>query len=285
MDVHRYLERIKFDSEIRTDYGTLCELAVAHQTSVPFENLDNHFGVPIVLDVDAFFRKIVHRRRGGTCYELNFLFGTLLRRLGFQVDFLSARVFGRITDGMDFDHATMRVETEGVAYMVDVGFGDGFYKPMELRSGSTSEYCQREFRFYEYEGRCRLESCRNGEIDKGMDFDSIPRKIEEFRPMNRYHARNPMSFRSSKLVVTRATKNGRVSLINNRRTEYKRDETIECEISDEEYVETLSKDFGIEIPYKPRVKATRLVPRIWGQYNLARTRADKLWSILTRSGN
>ena len=282
MDMHRYLDRIEFDREVRIDYETLFELAANHQRSVPFENLDNHLGVPTVLDVDAIFRKIVHRRRGGTCYELNFLFGTLLRRLGFTLDFLSARVFGRNNAGMDFDHATLCVVIRGVPYLADVGFGDGFFAPMELRSGCTSEYCNHQFRIEERGGQCILESSRSGELDKGLSFELIPRRIEEFFPMNRYHARNPMSLRSRRLIVTRATENGRISLVNNRRTEYKYDETIRCEISDDDYVEILSRDFGLDIPFKPRVKATRLIPRLRGQFYIARKRAYKLWSLLTR---
>lgn len=36
-------------------------------------------------------KKIVSRRRGGFCYELNGLFAWLLQELGFQVTLLSAR--------------------------------------------------------------------------------------------------------------------------------------------------------------------------------------------------
>jgi len=46
--------------------------------AVPFENLDIHRGVPIVLSVPAFYEKIVTKRRGGYCYELNGLFAWLL---------------------------------------------------------------------------------------------------------------------------------------------------------------------------------------------------------------
>jgi len=63
-----------------------------HLLAVPFENLSIHRREPIVLSDDALFEKIVQRRRGGFCYELNGLFAALLRALGFNVTMLSAEV-------------------------------------------------------------------------------------------------------------------------------------------------------------------------------------------------
>ena len=82
----------------------------AHLLAVPFENLDIHLGRPISLDQDALFGKIVTRRRGGFCYELNGLFALLLRELGFEVTLLSAGV-ARADGGFgpEFDHLTLLV--------------------------------------------------------------------------------------------------------------------------------------------------------------------------------
>ena len=47
---------------------------------MPFENLSIHLDEPIVLEEAALVDKLVHRRRGGFCYELNGAFAALLRR-------------------------------------------------------------------------------------------------------------------------------------------------------------------------------------------------------------
>lgn len=60
---------------------------------MPFENLSIHRGEDIVLEPEALVSKLVDRRRGGFCYELNGAFATLLSALGFAVEFLAARVF------------------------------------------------------------------------------------------------------------------------------------------------------------------------------------------------
>src|SRR4029453_8294667 len=122
MNVDAYLERIGHSGSTTPTPQTLKALHRAHLLTVPFENLDIALGVPIELDLEAFFDKIVVRRRGGFCYELNGLFGWLLRELRFPVATLSARVLdgGRI--GPDFDHMLLLVRLED-RLIADVGFG------------------------------------------------------------------------------------------------------------------------------------------------------------------
>jgi N-hydroxyarylamine O-acetyltransferase len=77
------------------DAETLRSLHRAHQMSVPFENLSIHLGEPISLESGDLFGKVVTRRRGGFCYELNGLFALLLEALGMRVQRVAARVSGR----------------------------------------------------------------------------------------------------------------------------------------------------------------------------------------------
>ena len=42
-------------------------------------------GIPLSLKTEDMFNKIVSRKRGGYCFELNGLFSWLLRSLGFEV--------------------------------------------------------------------------------------------------------------------------------------------------------------------------------------------------------
>ncbi|MBM4134645.1 MAG: arylamine N-acetyltransferase [Nitrospira sp.] len=57
----------------------------AHASTVPFENLDVHLGLPISLNPSVLFKKIVHERRGGYRFELNGLFAMILEQLGYTV--------------------------------------------------------------------------------------------------------------------------------------------------------------------------------------------------------
>ena len=80
----RTSKRIGVAGELPPTLESLRRLHRAHRMRVPFENLDIHLGVPIVLDVPAFVEKVAVRSRGGFCYELNGAFASLLVSLGFR---------------------------------------------------------------------------------------------------------------------------------------------------------------------------------------------------------
>ena len=155
--VREYLERININAtDISSTVGaaesieTLTHLQKQHLLSVPFENLDIHQGVPIVLDQPAILDKIVRRRRGGFCYELNTAFAWLLRELGFDVTFLSAEV---ARPGGEFDlpfgHMALRVDIDGRSWLADVGFGECFIQP----SPSPSRPARRSAQLPSYASR------------------------------------------------------------------------------------------------------------------------------------
>jgi N-hydroxyarylamine O-acetyltransferase len=133
MDVGGYLARIGADAG-----DDLATLADRHYRAVPFENLSIHLGEPIDTRPEALFDKIVRRRRGGFCYELNGLFARLLTELGYDVALLGARVHGRDSDTAPLAHQALRVTgDDGVARLVDVGFGGFAVLAAELGTPST----------------------------------------------------------------------------------------------------------------------------------------------------
>jgi N-hydroxyarylamine O-acetyltransferase len=117
--VTEYLARIGAPFPAVPDDRTLRRLHRRHVLSVPFENLSVHLGEPVVLEAAALVAKIVERRRGGFCYELNGAFAALLTALGYEVDVLAARTFGDYGLGIPYDHMVLRVGR----WLVDVGFG------------------------------------------------------------------------------------------------------------------------------------------------------------------
>src|SRR6476620_2196832 len=114
LDAQAYLQRIHFSAALdlaapQPSSRLLGALHQAHLLLVPFENLSIHYGQPILLEERALYDKIVRRRRGGFCYELNGLFAWLLRQLGFTVTLLSARVAQADGDfSPEFDHLTLQ---------------------------------------------------------------------------------------------------------------------------------------------------------------------------------
>ncbi|MCA9902820.1 MAG: arylamine N-acetyltransferase, partial [Anaerolineae bacterium] len=90
MNSAAYLDRIGYVDSPSPNLDTLRALHVRHMHSAPFENLDIHLKRPIVLNEQHLYNKIVGRKRGGFCYELNAAFAWLLRALDFDVTYVSA---------------------------------------------------------------------------------------------------------------------------------------------------------------------------------------------------
>ena len=132
MDITRYLQRISLKEIEAANYDALLQLQSQHMLHVPFENLNVMHNIPIPLDVENYYKKIVLEQRGGFCYELNGLFNSLLKDLGFNTYFISATV--NRPDGTWAKpglHASLIVELDQ-PYLVDVGFGDSARMPLPL---------------------------------------------------------------------------------------------------------------------------------------------------------
>lgn len=130
-----YLERIGVERPASADADALHSLHLSHLRTAPFENLSIHLGEETVLAEQPVLDKIIGAWRGGFCYELNDAFAMLLGALGFEVELLSARVFGaegRL--GIPYDHLALRVQTPGGPWLADVGFGRHSHFPLRWDS-------------------------------------------------------------------------------------------------------------------------------------------------------
>src|SRR5215470_13270146 len=134
--VAAYLDRIGAGRPEVIDAAALRVLHRAHLLTVPFENLSIHLSEPISLDEDDLLDKIVTRRRGGFCYELNGAFALLLLALGAQVARVAARVYGDGGLSPPFDHLALvgRLADGSGPWLADVGFGSQSTYPLRYDS-------------------------------------------------------------------------------------------------------------------------------------------------------
>jgi N-hydroxyarylamine O-acetyltransferase len=204
--------------------------------AVPFENLDIHLGTPIVLDESSILEKIVRRRRGGFCYELNSAFRWLLTHLGFEVDLLSAEVAGADGGyGIPFDHMALSVIAGGERFLADVGFGESFTSPFPLREAIVHEERDYRYRLRREREHLLLERAPTGgePFAPQYRFTTTPRRLEEFRDGCHYHQTSPDSHFTQSVVATRALADGRVTLSRNRLVFRRGAERTELPILDE----------------------------------------------------
>jgi arylamine N-acetyltransferase len=123
MDIRAYLDRIGYDGPTDASAAALSALQEAHYTAVPYENFDILAGRPISLELPDMYKKIVVDRRGGYCFELNGLFGWLLRVLGYKVTEYFSRYLRDEPPLPMPRHRILVAEAEGKRRFVDAGVG------------------------------------------------------------------------------------------------------------------------------------------------------------------
>jgi len=254
-DVRAYLRRIGFRGATEPSAGSLRALHRAHLYTVPFENLDIHLGRPIVLEVAGLHRKIVEQRRGGFCYELNGLFGSLLRALGYEVSLLEARARMSAGDGFGppFDHLLLAVRCPGSPerWLADVGFGDSFVEPLRLEVAEDQVDATGTYRIEPGDGDLVLlrRAGPSGAWSPEHRFTTYPHELASFAAMCRYHQTSPRSPFTQRRVCSLATPAGRLTLRDDRLIVTDRGRRTERPVAGEAaFLQALRDHFGIELP-------------------------------------
>lgn len=140
MDIEKYLTRFNASSYKEISLQNLGQLQYLHLQHIPFENLDVIRKVPIYLNLDTIYNKIVNNNRGGYCYELNGLFHSMLLNLGYDAHLVSATVLRTTGEWAKADtHAAILVHLDQT-YLVDVGFGATTHRiPIPLTGKEKSD--------------------------------------------------------------------------------------------------------------------------------------------------
>jgi len=248
--VDAYLARIGKDGVVPANVSTLHALHEAHLLAVPFENLDIALGREIVLDLDRLFDKIVVRRRGGFCYELNGLFASLLRGLGFDLDMLSARVANHAGIlGPEYDHMALLVRCDGKRWLADVGFGESFRTPLDLDDPTPQRGGDPLGRAWSVRddggGLALVQHETDGASRTSYAFTLAPRAFADYAPMCVYQQTSPESHFTQRRICSRATPEGRVSLADERLIATTREGRREEPVVESDRATVLMREFGV----------------------------------------
>ncbi|SHN48090.1 arylamine N-acetyltransferase family protein [Cryptosporangium aurantiacum] len=254
-DLAAYLSRIGHTGPVAPDLPTLRALTLAHATTIPFENLDPFSGVPVRLDPDAVRAKLITDGRGGYCFEHNRLLQSALDEIGFVTGSLQARVlWGQPDDAVTSrGHKLLRVDLDGVTYLVDVGFGgQTLTAPIRLAADEEQETPHGTFRLVaDGVGGWRQQSRIKDEWRTTYRFDLTPTYPVDDEAPNWYLSTFPASHFVTGLTAARPTPDGRRLALGGRdfavhhpdgRTERRRLETVD------ELRAVLADELLIELP-------------------------------------
>lgn len=213
MDTKQYLQRINYAGILNPTFEVLSNLQLMHLMNVPFENLDIHYKTKI--DLKNLFDKIVTRKRGGFCYELNGLFYELLKEIGFTVKMISAKVYSAKTGySPEFDHMAIVASIKNDNYLVDVGFGDFAFSPIKIELGKETIDRGGIFRIEIFDENYKTVKKKNAE-EKFIPeyiFSEQERQFEEFYARCNYHQTSNQSHFTQNRICSLPTKDGRITL-------------------------------------------------------------------------
>jgi N-hydroxyarylamine O-acetyltransferase len=216
-DLDAYLERIGLNGR-----PSIAQVHRAHLTSIPFENLDPHQGLPVSLEVEDIERKLVTERRGGYCFEQNLLLKAALEALGAEVDMFLARMrllgpMARPPDargwvGTSFEpakpgvvrprsHLLLRVSENGASWHADVGFARGILEPIPFGPGPTQEQSGWSFRVVEDGSELVLQKLAGDEWADVYGFLPQPVPLIDVETSNWWTSTHPRSLFVTGLIV------------------------------------------------------------------------------------
>ncbi|MBT8447016.1 MAG: arylamine N-acetyltransferase, partial [Gammaproteobacteria bacterium] len=145
-DAGAYLRRIGLAAAPAQTIDGLIELCRAQALAIPFENFDVLINRPLELTPAGLSAKLVQRRRGGYCFELNGLLLAALRVFGFQARRRLARV--HVTGSPSGrTHQLCIVNCGGIEWLADAGFGgDGLLMPIPMEPGRIEQQAGEHYR-------------------------------------------------------------------------------------------------------------------------------------------
>lgn len=219
-----YLERIGFQKtlqDITADRATLDELTFLHQCTIPFETIDmHHCTCPPDLAVEVVFNKMVTERRGGYCFELNYLYELLLAALGYNVRPIMCRAVRGRPGRMPINHRGIIVELDTGTHFVDVGFGGPLAAGSLALVEGIEQIVQGEFYIMKKVDDNWWAIERKSQGKKDLYGDEGPARIQveielcmaavenvDFDSLNMYFARRGYLFSETNIVNLR-TKDG-----------------------------------------------------------------------------
>lgn len=246
----RFLRRIGLtDIKVEHTLEFLGRVQNACVLTIPYENLDILESIPISLDKDDIFDKIVTRHRGGYCFELNALLHNALVGMGFKVRSCFARYLRGETAIPFRRHRIVIVELDGEEYLLDIGVGQTAPRlPLKLEAGLIQTQGN-EVYFFEKNDELGWVLC---DIYKGcrrkyISFTNEAQFEVDFQPTSFWCEKHPDSPFNKAPMLAIKTEKGRMTVDGNdfKVFEGERLVSIKEGLSKDELRKIYSEYFGI----------------------------------------
>lgn len=222
VNLNAYFERIGFAGSIAPTLATLELIHALHPAAIPFENIDPVMGRPVLLDQASLEQKLLHKGRGGYCFEHNTLLMNVLRDLDYTVRSYAARMLWGHPEGgaRIISHMVLVVDIAGTDYLCDVGSSIFILTaPLKLRDGVEQQVGDDLFRLTREGERWRLDVKVDDQWRGVYQFDLVEQGEQEIAAIN--HLVETEYFTRALLYAARVDREGRRSLSGNRLSIYR----------------------------------------------------------------
>lgn len=251
--VGQYLRRINYYGSTVSNLENLIAIHRQHLLYIPYENLDLMNGIPLSLEADDLFRKIILHKRGGYCFELQGVFYYLLKSLGYQVTQYAGRFMNEPGVIQMRRHRVLVVDLEGKRYVCDVGVrSESSRCPLELTEGlvqtdGIGEYCYEKDPFY---GWVLMQKEKGKDWKPMLGFTEEVQIDDDYIMPSFYCEKHPQSTFNKFMKVSVFTTDSNLTIVGNTFKVYRGVKVVERRElkTDEEAVKVLRDSFGIEVP-------------------------------------
>jgi arylamine N-acetyltransferase len=255
LDLGGYFDRIDYRGAAEPNLQVLRDLMTAHTRSIPFENLDPLMGVPVDdLSPEALTDKLVHRRRGGYCYEQNGLMGYVLAEIGFRVRRLAGRVVWMLPPDAPLGaqtHTVLAVTFPGSqgSYLVDVGFGgQTLTSPIRFETGNAQQTTHEPYRLNDRGDGLVLQALVRGEWKPLYVFGTHTVPQVDLNVGSWYVSTHPASIFVTGLTAAVTTEDARYNLAGRNLSIHRADGSEKIRLDDAAaVVDVLGERFGIDV--------------------------------------
>lgn len=250
-DPRLYAERIGLGWPLTPDLETLDSIVLHNQLNVPFENMQCYDAREVPsMSVADIFDKVVVRRRGGYCFELNAILLAFLKDVGFD----AWPVSSCILRGRDYIppmlHRGTVVRIDGQDYYCEVGYGGpqpSFAVPLggtRTKNGETYSAMRSDGMWWVLE-----RTTSSGETERTIGFWDLPMEESYFVPYNYYCASSADSIFTKERMLNIRTVGGSIAITGRTMREHREGKVIEVSFEDPDELEAaIRSKFGIPVP-------------------------------------
>lgn len=218
--------------------------------TVPFENLDVQMGKVVSLIPEEIVDKIIERKRGGYCYEVNGLFAMALDALGVAYQFVAARPMF-YPARRPKTHMAIVTHLDGHDWLCDLGFGSyGIRAPISLtRLNCEVQQDSDYFRLIrDDDGNYLLQAICEGEWASQYEFNLSPQEWIDFMPANYLNSTHPDAVFVQKVLVVLHNPDGRKILFGDVLKTVQHGTFCKSSVAKGALSSTLLAEFGLAYP-------------------------------------